>query len=390
MDTDRLHDALTRAGLTSYQADVYLALLELGSAPVVDVADRAGVPTSQTYDVVRSLEDRGFVETVERDRLHARATEPDVVLEELRGTGELLTDAADAIEDRWERPAPEDYRVSVVKHRKTVLDRARDAIADAAVSIEIALTPDQFEALRAALEQAAERGVVVRAILYGPAGDLDLADTTLAEVRHGALPGPFLAIVDRRQSYFAPNVHGDEPYGILLDDTILSFVLHWYFLTCVWVHSETVAVGVDRPTYVSIEEFIRDAAPLWYDGAAIEVTVSGHAPGTGERTTVSGVVVDVHGEDGLWPGTSPTYDELAGVSALVVLDDEELRTVGGWGAVYEDLEAEIIRVDGITYPESGTAGWPWPRGSDESPSTAADDEPPADGGGRRGFGAGDE
>lgn len=348
MDSDRLHDALTRAGLTAYQADAYLSLLEMGTAPVVDIAERSGVPASQAYDVVRRLEDRGFVETIERDRLHARAREPDEVLDELRGLGSLLSDAAGEIEDRWERPDQSSHRVSVVKRQETVVGRAEEAVAGATVSVEVATTAEQFEGLQPVLEDAADRGVVVRVAVYSPVDGLDVGDSEINEVREATAPGPFIAVVDRRTSFFSPNVHSEEPYGVLLDDEILSFILHWYFLTIAWTpYDQIYCADARKPEYVSIEEFVYETASTWYDGADVELTVIGHDTNTGDRVEVGGQLKQILVLDNTPPPRDPSYEMLGGQVTLVVDDGEELFTVGGWGAQAEDVEAEVIRVEDV-------------------------------------------
>jgi sugar-specific transcriptional regulator TrmB len=350
MDTDRLHDALTRAGLTEYQAAVYLAVLEMGSGPVVDVAERTDVPGSQVYEVVRTLEDRGFVETIDRDRLHARAMEPVDVLAELRETGQLLTDAAEEIERRWERPDPEQHRVSVVTRRATVIERARDAVADADVAVEIAMTADQFRAIRSTLEAAARRGIVVHVAINGPLDGVDeeLDGSAITEVRHSETPGSLLAIVDRTESFVSPNYHHDEEYGVLVDDQILSFMMHWTFLTCGWVPWETVHETADvEATYISIEECVRELAALWHDGAAIEVTVVGSDTDTGEHVELEGELVWML-TDETPPAREPRYEHLGGNVTLVV------DTGGGWGAVYEDVEADVVTVDEVSTDEGAS------------------------------------
>lgn len=357
MDTDRLHEALSQAGLTDYQAEVYLSLLELGSAPVVEVAERTSVPASQVYDVVRTLEDRGFVETMERDRLHARAREPVDVLEKLRQTGELLERAADEIEERWERPDPSSHRVSVVKRQETVVESAEEAIAEAEVSVELAATAAQFAELRPTLEAATDRGVVVRVAVYDPPEEYDPEESGITEVRHARTPGPFLAIVDRRQAFFSPNVHSDEPYGVLLGDEILSFIFHWYYLTCVWAPYDPISTATDRrPEYISIEEFVNDVARLWHDGAVVSVTVLGHDTDTGEYCELSGELTHILTDGSEPPAPDPSYETLAGPLRLVVDDGGDLYTVGGWGALDEDVEAEVIRVESVS-SASGEAAW---------------------------------
>jgi len=357
METDRLREALERAGLTEYQAAVYLGLLDQGTAPVVDVAEQAGVPTSQVYDVVRTLEDRGFVETVERDRLHARADEPGDVLEELRSTGELLATAADEIEDRWERPDPSEHRVSVVKRQRTVIDNARAAIEEATVSVEFAGNPDQFGELRSALETAAERGVVVHVSINGPITDTNisaesLADSAITEVRHSESPGSFLTVVDRRQGFLSPNVHGKDEYGIQVGDDLLTFFFHWAFLTTGWVPAERLHVAdEDETVYVSIEEFVRHAAVLWREGAGLTVTVTGRDTETGETVTVNGELTDIRLGDGNASVINPTYDVLGGTVAIVVATEAGETDIGGWGAVEEDIEAEIVRVESVRSPD---------------------------------------
>lgn len=353
MDTETLRQALEEAGLTGQQSDTYLTLLELGPSPVVEITQRSSVSSSRIYDIVRQLEEMGFVETIDQDRLHARPREPIDVLERLRSKSEMLADAASEIEDRWEQPDPRESRISVLKQQESVLRSAGDAIAEADVSVELAVTPEQLRELQPMIETAAvEHGVMVQVSVYD-VGDDDVPFPEGAlEVRWNPLPGPFLAIVDRRHAFFSPNVHSDEPYGITIGDEILSFILHWYFLTCLWATNETIYVDSDQsPTYVSIEEFVHDAGPLVRDGATVTLQTIGHDIETGELTEVTGELLEVTGDGLADPTNNPSYTDLSGYLTLLIETDDGLRSIGGWGAVIEDVEAQIIRITGLELPQ---------------------------------------
>lgn len=349
MDTETLRRALEEAGLTGQQSDTYLTLLELGPSPVVEITQRSSVSSSRIYDIVRQLEEMGFVETIERDRLHARPREPIDVLDRLRRKSEMFANAADEIEDRWEQPDPLETRVSVVKQRETILRSASDAISQASVSVELALTLEQLHELQAAIETAAaENDVSIQVSVYDTE-DADIPHPEgVLEVRRNPLPGPFLAIVDRRHAFFSPNVHSTEPYGITIGDEILSFILHWYFLTCLWARLESVHVDTESPpTYISIEEFVHDTAPLWNTGATLSLTTIGQRNDTGEVVELSGRLVGIYNGRLLGPVDDPSYTDLAGQLTLFLENDDGIHTIGGWGALIEDIEAQIIRVDGI-------------------------------------------
>ena len=60
-DTDAV-DTLTRFGLTTYEARVFLALQRLGEGTASDVAEVTDVPRSQVYGAADSLADRGLVD----------------------------------------------------------------------------------------------------------------------------------------------------------------------------------------------------------------------------------------------------------------------------------------------------------------------------------------
>ncbi|SEQ91587.1 TrmB family transcriptional regulator [Natrinema salaciae] len=352
MDTQMLRGALEDAGLTGQQAEVYLTLLEAGSSPVVEIAHQSSVSSSRIYDVVRSLEEEGFVETLERDRLFARPREPVDVLNRLRRKSEMFADAAGEIEDRWERPDPQDSRISVLKRTETVLRSTGDAIAESSVSVALAATPEQLEELRPTIETAAENGVLIQIAIYD-AGETDVPDIDgVLEVRRCPIPGPFLAIVDRRYAFFAPNVHSDRSYGITIGDEILSFIMHWYFRTCVWAHNERLHVDRTQvPTYVSIERFVHDAASLLRDDAGMTLRVIGHRTATGERVELHGELVWATWGSRLGLPNEPTYTDLAGQVTLFLETEGKVVSIGGWGALYEDVEAEIIRVEGIDFPD---------------------------------------
>ncbi|WP_312907524.1 TrmB family transcriptional regulator [Natronosalvus caseinilyticus] len=352
MDTDTLRRALEEGGLTEYEVDAYLTLLEVGSSSVVGIAERSSVPAPQIYETIRSLEDHGFVETIDRDKLHARAREPVEIIDQLREKSQMLADAADEVEDRWERPDAQDFRVNVLKRRESLVNNAREAIEDASVSVEVAATPAQLEQLQPALRDADDRGVNTWVTLCGEEPSIDPRDAGVLQVRWRALPGPFIAIVDRRRAFFAPAVHHGEPYGIVINDDILTLVLHWFYLTLIWLPSNRLYVDPNRlPTYASIEGFILDVAPLWHDGATIDVRVLGQQPESGEYTEVRGKLSSITVDGGTVPRRNPTVTELAGYATLVVDSGSRQYTIGGWGAVFEDVEAEIITVEGIAFPD---------------------------------------
>ncbi len=356
MDRDPLRDALQEAGLTSYQADAYITLLEQGMMPAVKVAKRCSVPVSQIYDVLRALERMSYIETFDQDKLHARPREPIDVLRDLRSRGKLMNEAADAIENRWEQPAVSDHTVSVVKHEETVVDRARDLIRDAESFIELSATVDQFRALTSALEDAHDCGVVTKVAVYGVDLEERLADVslegTVTELRACRIPGPFLLVADRTWTCFTPNDWANRPFGVLIDDYILSFIFHWYFQTGVWTLWETVYEDTDPPyVYMTLEEFVRDVAPLWEDGASVAVTIEGAWVDTNEPCEISGRVTDIAYPDVYRPEGRPSFEELAGFLRLELAADGDLYSVGGWGTVYEEIEAVRISLDAIEFDE---------------------------------------
>ncbi len=352
-DEGELRAGLERIGLNSYQARAYTTLLEHGALPAVEVAKRSSVPSSRVYDVLAELEREGYVETFEReDKRHARAAEPSAVVTELRDTSDRLSETAESIEDRWERAPLPDHRITLRGEADSAVDEAERLVREADSLVDVAATTGQYHRLEGALRSAADDGVVVRASVEGLPDTAIDSEQPVTELRRRTIPGPFVAIVDRTITCFAPNERETESYGIVLDDSILSFVFHWYYQTCLWSIYESVYRRTgDRLTYVSVEEFVRDVYPVWRDGVPIPVTVIGEAPATGERREIEGVLAEV-----LYPGMEPgdddppSYGQLAGRLTLVVDDGDRRHLVGGWGAVFEDVEAEKVLVDPANVP----------------------------------------
>jgi len=358
MDHETLKRALENANLTAYEADAYLTLVNYGRLPAVDVAKKSDVPTSQVYDTLRSLESKGFVNTIDQDRLHAEPSDPVDILTHLRERGELFTDAAEELEDRWEEPDLKDHRVGVVKHAETVLEHVRNQIRQTDVAVEVALTADQFESLRSELFSAADQGAIVHIAIYYESGlaerseSWDLPKRNL-EVRVVKIPGPFIAVLDRSRTYFAPNSRAAENYGILINDNILSFINHWYYQTCLWYPWESLGPSQGLPMpYVSLKEFIRDVSPLYYSGASVAVTVSGIDVATDEFRTLTGTITDIYYPDVLG-NDAPSLEQLSTYSVVTLDTGAETLTVGGWGAVFEDIEAQKITVEAISLDGAG-------------------------------------
>jgi sugar-specific transcriptional regulator TrmB len=355
MDTSELNAVLEEAGLSPYQADAYATLLELGAAPASDIATASGVPQPRIYDVLRGLEDDGYVTIYDRDRLYARANDPSQALSGLRTAVERYETAIAEIEKRYQNPEIQDGDVSLVRQFRTVFEHAREAIEEANNHIQLAVTPDRFLKLRPELRTAHDRGVHVQLSLHVPPDEVLPFDYSefegiCTEVRRRDLPGPFLLLVDRQRACYATHNRVSHEYGVLIDDYTTAYVFHWYYLTRLWeVYEEIYDDHSEELPYsfVEITDCIRGIEPVLNDGATITGRVEGELVRTGRNCEISGQFVDVEYTGSRTDGKPASLLQLAAEAQIRFETDDNSYTIGGRGAYNEDIAAKRFIIERI-------------------------------------------
>lgn len=357
MDRDSLTAVLEDAGLSQYQADAYVTVLELGSATATAVANHSEVPDPRIYDVLRDLEQQGYVETYQQDSLRARAFSPETVLEDLRDRASQFQAAADEIEHRWERPSVDSHSVNFVKREQTVLEHAEAAIDDAECQAMIAANADQLQALADSLADAVSRGVYVM-VVYHPGTDAALPEdcdpTSIAStLRVHPDPTPFLTLVDRTITCFAPHDMSMNRFGIIVDDPSHAFVFRWFFTVAIWESATTVSEGERASGFrvcVNLPRCVRELQLLLADGAAVTVTAHVVNTRTEEPMTITGEVVDVSVDGSVRTDRSEAPAGYTGRPTLEVAADDRTYAIGDWGAIVEPYEAMRVEIESVDWP----------------------------------------
>ncbi len=355
MDTETFSSVLEEAGLSPYESKVYATLLEVGTASATEVADESGVPGPRIYDVLRSLADRGYVETYEQDTLQARAHDPSGVLSDLRERASQFEAAAEEIETRWEQPELKHNNVSIVKRLETVIDRTRQFIENATHQVYLSASLEEIDELSDTLKSAHERGVAVHLSVHtehgGEPPGADNFKGICREARYRRLPAPFVALVDREKTCFFHHPDAVDQYGVLVDDRTHSYVFHWYVLAALWEHCETIysELSDDLPAeYVDIRQLVADIGPLIEDGVSLAVSIEGYETETGQPVSYTGTVTKTERATSGADGTNPSL--VAGQATLYVETDNAELSVGGWGAIIEDIEATRVILEDADSP----------------------------------------
>jgi sugar-specific transcriptional regulator TrmB len=316
-------------------------------ASATEVAEAGDVPAPRIYDVLRTLESEGYIETYEQDTLRARAHSPRDVLEDLRARSERFERAAEEVEERWEQPELEGNDASIVSRFRTVLERAEAFIDEAAHQILLSTTVRNFERLRPMLAEAHDRGVTIRVSIHTERNesppDVSSLEGVVTEMRHRPLPAPFVALADRRKGCFAHHPDAYDRYGVLVNDRTHTYVFYWYFLTSLWdpwerIHDER-ASGYPIE-YMDIRHCVRDLSSIDLDDRDVRLRIEGYDVDTGEKREVVGSAKAVRCPLPVGPDTNVV--EMAGqVTSDLETDDGDVE-IGGWGALIEDVEATRI------------------------------------------------
>lgn len=250
--------------LNLYEAKVWTALLSRGMSTAGELSNISDVPRSRTYDILESLEKKGFIvmkigkpikfvalkpeEVVERVKrnLVVDAQEKSKRLEELKGD-EVLTELGGLYSNGIKFVEPSDLSGSL-RGRQNMYNHLDMMVRGAEKNITLVTTAEglnrKIEALMPGLEKARKRGVNIRVVApITPENEKIAKDLSkVAEVRDskGTGLGGRFAVIDSEQIMF-----------MLLDDK----TVHPNYDVGVWLSTEYLAQSLEQMFDVAWKDF---------------------------------------------------------------------------------------------------------------------------------------
>jgi len=251
--------------LNLYEAKVWTALLSRGVSTAGELSNISDVPRSRTYDILESLEKKGFIvmkvgkpikfvalkpeEVVERVKrnLLTEAQERSKRLEQLKND-EVLSELNSLFTSGVKFVEPADLSGSL-RGRQNVYNHLDMMIRSAEESVTVVTTAEglnrKMEALLPSLERAKKRGVTIRVAAPLTDSNVKIAKefSKFGEIRDTSglgLQGRF-TIIDSEEVMF-----------MLLDDK----TVHPNYDIAVWLSTEYFARALEQLFEVAWREFI--------------------------------------------------------------------------------------------------------------------------------------
>lgn len=252
-------------GLNSYESKLWTALLSRGISTAGELSDIANVPRSRSYDVLESLEKKGFIimklgkpikyvavppeEVVERvkKRIDEETKEQIKLLEDVKDS-EVLKELQLLHKQGLDLVDPNDFS-GAIKGRNNIYEHLDAMISSAKKSITMLTTPDglvrKIDAFKKTLQKAKDNGVKIRIGVSQGKGAQAVQKPTkdlksVAELRSTNLKGRFV-IVDGKQVVFMPvsdaEVHPTYDVGIWISTEFFASTMEEMF-DGVWKDSE--------------------------------------------------------------------------------------------------------------------------------------------------------
>jgi HTH-type transcriptional regulator, sugar sensing transcriptional regulator len=244
----------TYFGLNLYEAKIWTALLSRGIATAGELSDIANVPRSRSYDILESLEKKGFVtmkfgkpikyiavqpsEVVERVKKHMMSETKTRIdrLDTIRET-EVLDELQDLHEQGIELVEPSELSGSL-KGRHNLYNHLELMIRTAEKTVTIVTTEQglirKVEGFKPIFEDIAKRGVVVRIaapltkLTEKTVKDLD----GLAEIRDTDIKARFICIDGKEVAFMImddSDVHPTYDVGIWVNSPFFANALEELF-----------------------------------------------------------------------------------------------------------------------------------------------------------------
>lgn len=248
--------------LNLYEVKVWTALLSRGTSTAGELSSISDVPRSRTYDILESLEKKGFIvmklgkpikfvalkpeEVVERVKknLVVEAKEKSKRLEELK-QDEVLSELSSLFTEGVKYVEHSDLS-GALKGRQNIYNHLDMLVRDAQSSITIVTTADglnrKLEILLPSLENAKKRGIKIRVAAPITEANKKIARefSKVAEIRNAEKLKARFCVIDNEQLLFM----------LLNDDSI-----HPNYDIGVWINTEFFAQALEQLFDVAWDSF---------------------------------------------------------------------------------------------------------------------------------------
>jgi sugar-specific transcriptional regulator TrmB len=208
---EKVLSTLQRMGLTYYGSKAYAALVAMGPSSPGDIAKEADVPRSKIYEVLKRLEEEGWV-SVERGRpLTYKPRRPKEAIEERKAL--LFSDveyASAELSSIYDKHIDsESPKVWLIRGMDNISERISDMMARAKHDIVLLgalYSSGEIDRIKKQMERARKKGVSVR-IITRSSIELKEGDIDLIEALSGVVPDiklyktPFIkfVVIDGRE-----------------------------------------------------------------------------------------------------------------------------------------------------------------------------------------------
>ncbi len=240
-------------GLNSYEAKLWTALLSRGVATAGELSDISNVPRSRSYDVLESLERKGFVmmklgkpikylaiapsEVIERvkKRIKENAENQSTMIENLKNSA-VLNELNLLHKNSISFIDPLEY-TGVLKGRHNIYSMLSSSIKNASKSVLISTSEDgllrKSESLKSALQKAKSKGIKVHFTApLTSKNKLSLKLLSDFNVKHSNHPLRF-AVVDGKQTFIMAlddsSVHPNFDFAIWVDSAHFAGTFEKFF-----------------------------------------------------------------------------------------------------------------------------------------------------------------
>ncbi|MBI2139151.1 hypothetical protein HYU13_06170 [Candidatus Woesearchaeota archaeon] len=233
-------------GLNTYESKVWIALLSRGTSTAGELSDIANVPRSRSYDVLESLEKKGFIlmkpgkpityiavaprEVIERikQKMEEESNERLDLIESIKSTS--LLEELNGLHSKGIQTLDATDMTGCIRGRKNIYNHLQTMFKNAKKSIVISTTVEgakrKADLLSKSLVKARQRGVMIK--IGSP---LDVQSKEAKELARSGIykktkPFSRFCVVDKREVLFC-----------LMDDG----QVHPSYEVAVWVNTEYFA-----------------------------------------------------------------------------------------------------------------------------------------------------